>query len=227
MKLIMYSAFADAILSFNLFSSYVICRFGLPELFAMTVLFQSPAIDQATGSQTSDWFEAKWKSLWILETAINFYSLLFLFFTINLNTCLAIDLILMFKHPFARKDDRLAPYIWTSFIIALALSVANIATVSNREIISDDGKFIGSEILPYQFVADLDLILIGVFLFFAFVSVLYALCKLFRPGMSKESQRIVLARHVLSIFVFIVAQLYVFVSFAFKSSPDLQIRYKL
>ena len=133
----------------------------------------------------------------------------------------------MFKHPFARKDDRLAPYIWTSFLIALALSVANIATANNRDLYSKDGKLLRVVLLPHQFVADLDLILICVFLFFAFVSVLYALCKLFRPGMSKESQRIVLARHVLSIFVFIVAQLYVFVSFAFKSSPDLQTRYKL
>lgn len=191
----------------------------------MTVLFTSPSFDPAAGTKQLSWSLAKWTGLWVLETAINFYSLLFLFFTINLNTCLAIDLILMFKHPFARKDDRLAPYLWTSFFIALALAIANFATVGNRILYSDDGKLVRTESLPCQFVLDLNLVLIGVYLFLAFVSVLYALCKLFRPGISKESQRIVLGRHVLSIFVFIVAQLYVFISFAYKSSADLQIRY--
>lgn len=60
--------------------------------------------------------------------AVNTYSLLFLFLTINLNTCLAVDLVLMIKHPFSRKDDRLSVYLIVSTTIAALLAIANIST---------------------------------------------------------------------------------------------------
>ena len=77
-------------------------------------------------------------------------------------------------------------------------------------------------IQPAQIVIWLNLAVIASYFLVAIVSVLYALLKLCRPGISKEGQKIVLVRHVLSIFVFIIAQFYVFICFVVKSSPNLE-----
>lgn len=80
------------------------------------------------------------------------------------------------------------------------------------------------EVLPRKEVIWLNLAVIASYFLVAIVSVLYALLKLCRPGISKEGQKIVLVRHVLSIFVFIIAQLYVFICFVYRSSPYLYTR---
>jgi hypothetical protein len=86
----------------------------------MTVFFVKP--------KEYDWLAARYNALWVLIVAINAFSLLCIFLSMNLNICLAIDLIFMIKQPFARKDDRVALYLWSSVAIAVALTVANIAT---------------------------------------------------------------------------------------------------
>ena len=49
----------------------------------------------------------------------------------------------------------------------------------------------------------------------AIASVIYAVMKLCQPAISKESQKLVLVRHVLYILGFIISQLYVFISFVY------------
>jgi len=52
-----------------------------------------------------------------------------------------------------------------------------------------------------------------------FASIIYAFLKLCKPSMSKESQRLVLVRHVLCILGFTIAQMYVFLSFVWMIDP--------
>jgi len=62
---------------------------------------------------------------------------------------LAIDLILMIKHPFARKEDRIPLYFWASFAVALALTVANIAgTGLENKFVNNGDLEIALEVLP-------------------------------------------------------------------------------
>ena len=50
-------------------------------------------------------------------------------------------------------------------------------------------------------------------------SVIFAFRKLSKPGISKEVQKRVLKRHIISIIGFIISQLYVFVSLVFLVLP--------
>jgi len=58
------------------------------------------------------------RSIILLYVSSNFSSLFAVIFSILLNTCLAIDLILMLKHPFAIKEKRTIIYVIISFVIA-------------------------------------------------------------------------------------------------------------
>jgi hypothetical protein len=61
----------------------------------------------------------------------------------------------------------------------------------------------------------LALAIIVVYVIMAFTSVFYAAKKLCKPGISKESQKLVLIRHVVSILGFLVAQLYIGLIFVY------------
>ena len=132
--------------------------------------------------------------------------------TVNLNICLAADLILMIKYPFTKKESRLPLYLAVSVSVALALSFAVVFTAAYRP----EYEYV----LPVKFVAACTMTVLILYFIVAFASIVYAIMKLCQPGISKESQKLVLVRHVLCIIGFIIAQLYVFISFGYMIFPN-------
>lgn len=111
--------------------------------------------------------------------SLNFSAFLLAFMTILLNTCLAIDLILMIKHPFKVKGKRVPFYLWASISIALALTASIFMTVYRNTRL---GYLVAGRI---PMVCTLSLF--ACYFFVSIASVLYAVKKVCRPGISKET----------------------------------------
>lgn len=194
MNLIKYITIVDAFIATAILNSYFLCYFKQPQLFAMTVLF-----DNSIFAQT--------RSVWLLEVSINFLSLYAVFIMFLLNTCLAIDLILMLKYPFATKEKRTRLYLLFSLLIAAVPTLSWLLTAKKREE--------SNTMFPDTWILIFALAIILAYMIIAIVSVFYAAKKLCRPGISKESQKLVLIRHVVSIIGFLIAQLYILTLFIF------------
>ena len=93
-----------------------------------------------------------------------------------LNTCLAIDLILMLKNPFKAKEIRMPFYLWGSCIIALMVTTSLFATAKR----SDRFGYLIAGWIP--FIAMMT-IFVSYFLI-AIFSILYAFIKVCKPGIS-------------------------------------------
>lgn len=131
--------------------------------------------------------------------------------TILLNTCLAVDLILMIKYPFKNKDQRVPVYLVVSFCVSATVTISSV---------------VSANYLPKYdyFLPDLTNMLISIIILAAnyiisYASIIYAFKKLCKPGISKESQRLVLLRHVLSIIGFTLTQIYPMLGYVYMASP--------
>jgi len=73
-------------------------------------------------------------------------------------------------------------------------------------------------------VAILSIVIFAIYLLASVVSVLYAFRKLIKQGISAESQKLVLGRHVISIIAFLVAQFYLTagITYLFMNGPNQQ-----
>lgn len=60
---------------------------------------------------------------------MNTFILFFVYVSVILNTCLAIDLVLMMKYPFKVKEKRLSPYFAATLIISVVMTAAGMHTV--------------------------------------------------------------------------------------------------
>ena len=129
--------------------------------------------------------------------------MIFMFLTILLNTCLAIDLILMIKHPLQVKEKRVSIYIAVSVSMTLTSITARYFTISYHP-----NAHFGLWPLPNILVQIFALCIMATYLVVSIASVIYALLKLCKPGISKESRKLVLLRHIFSIVGFIIAQFY-------------------
>jgi hypothetical protein len=156
-----------------------VCEWELYQLFAKTVL-------------RSDAIEVQYRALWILKVSLNFSAYFLVFLTILLNTCLAIDLVLMIRNPFKAKEVRVPFYLWGCIIVTFCLLASIFAKVhrTDRNIYLETGRI--PMYTTISIVASCFLINI--------VTMIYALKKICKPGISKETQKLVLARHVVSIF---------------------------
>jgi hypothetical protein len=139
--------------------------------------------------------------------AANFWEVFWIMITLQLNIVLCLDLVLMIKYPFNDKESRLKYYIWSSFSVAFFIGVANVVYLNAGE----------SKRWPY-------IIYIGWFTFFlamAIYSTIYAGCKLIRPGISGQVRTLILKRHFLCIFFFMISNVYLLVvSITYAENPS-------
>ena len=119
MKIIMYLAFAESVFQIMLVQSPHICQTRQNELLALT-LFGS----------TSNYNVAR--ATFILASSNNFFALGSLSLSISLNTCLCIDLILMVRYPFTKKENRVPWYLVCS--LAFSFIIGIFATSLNERV---------------------------------------------------------------------------------------------
>jgi hypothetical protein len=116
LKLLFYISLADLFMIMVVFSGYKICDFNLHEFFAKTVLFSDTELSVYT-------------ALWLLNVYMNIFILFFVYVSVILNTCLAVDLVLMIKYPFKVKEKRLPRYFAVTLIISVVMTAAGMHTV--------------------------------------------------------------------------------------------------
>lgn len=190
MRLFFIISLVDAALCNIVFVASNVCSWHLYEIFAATVMFSSSS-------------EAQLKALWIIQASKNAFVISLMFLTILLNTCLAVDLVLMIKHPFQVKEKRVSIYLAVSMAVTFFLIQAWYFTLEYEP----NAEF-GLWPLPNIFVQIFALLIMVNYILISTASIIYALLKLCKPGISNESRRLVLLRHVLSIVGFVIAQFY-------------------
>ena len=126
----------------------------------MTVLFSSN-------------IEEQYRALWLLEASKNFFAMFLMFTTVMLNTCLAIDLILMIKHPFKAKEKRVTNYVVASITLSFVLVLAWTWTLEYQP----NTKW-GIWPMPCKTVEFSAYAILLIFLVTSFASIVYAIRKL-------------------------------------------------
>jgi hypothetical protein len=169
----------DAFIVFQYVDSYFLCTNNLYKIFSKTVYFDMS-------------LEKQFQSLSVLIVSENVLSLYAVFLMYLFNTCLAIDLILMLKYPFSPKEKRMTIYLYGSLVVGLLPTACIFLTVDYRQ----------ENYLPAVWALYVGLSFPVVYFLVAFASICYAVKKLKRPGISKESQKLVLVRHALAIIGF-------------------------
>ena len=127
--------------------------------------------------------------------------------TLMLNIFLCLDLILVITNPFNGMEKRLKFYLIFSAIPSLLWSFISINAFGWGDVYFYIGRYaaIGS---------------IGFFWMIAIISIFYGLIKLCRPGISYEIRSIVLKRHILTICVYILCNIYFMLGVIFIYKPD-------
>ncbi|MFO0116326.1 MAG: hypothetical protein ACK521_01435 [bacterium] len=118
----------------------------------------------------------------------------------------------MLKNPFKAKEIRMPFYLWGSCIIALMVTTSLFATAKR----SDRFGYLIAGWIP--FIAMMT-IFVSYFLI-AIFSILYAFIKVCKPGISKETQKLVLVRHIISILCFMISQTYLIGSMIYVAIPE-------
>ena len=111
------------------------------------------------------------------------------------NICLSVDLILMLRYPFDKKESRMKFYWIISLILSITLTLTAIC-FDNEAVIS---------FAVYGTLA----VLVAYFCILIF-SVIFACRKLSGPGMSKEVRGLLLKRYILAAFLYLIANIYLF-----------------
>ena len=110
----MYLAFVESIFAILLLEVNYICRFHLNSLFAWTVYF-SPASD----------YNVVWATM-MLASSADWFAIFCMSLSISLNTCLCIDLVLMVRHPFTKKESRIPVYMASSIAQSTVISLLTV-----------------------------------------------------------------------------------------------------
>jgi hypothetical protein len=126
-----------------------------------------------------------------------FSEVFWLYMACALNTCLCLDLILMIKYPFAKKEKFMTWYLVVSTVLSLLIAVR-----------------LRVEIVGKVFISSNILFLISYFVFCmaGVTSSIFAYKFFSRPGMSREVKSLVLKRHISCIVFFFVMNQYVMIS---------------
>ena len=127
--------------------------------------------------------------------------------SVLLNMFLAIDLMLMIRHPFKLKEKRVRWYVFVSLAMTVPTCIAYQKSLDfNKK---------KSYCVPNEGVFTFMACLMGAYLLASFASIIYATKKMCKPWVSKESQRIVLGRHILSLFGSMLAYAYLNFSYIY------------
>ena len=177
---------------------YYICDFGFNTLFAATVFFSFKSYYMA-------------RSTIILFMAADFISTFCVNLALTLNVCLCLDLILMVRDPFKKKEGRVPLYVASSVVFSGACAVAMCF-------------YGGSSAVALKTSAYLVFGMIILYVLMFFASIFYPYRKLSGPSFSKQVRHLVLKRHVLTSLAFMVTNTYVYITvvmFTFMTEEEI------
>ena len=119
---------------------------------------------------------------------------------------LCLDLMLMVRYPFQKKESRMTKYMIYSVLVS-ALQVTFTMYSESQVWIWRVGIVMGFSML------------VGYIVTF-FISVVYTCQKLSGPGFSKEVRRLILKRHILTSLFYLISNAYVFLSITYMTFAD-------
>ena len=122
MKIIMFLAFAESIFQYLLLEVNYICKFKQNQLLSWTVYFGVSDYDLARATT-------------MLATSSDFFALSCVSIAISLNTFLCLDLILMVRFPFTKKEGRTAYYLAYSVLVSVAITTLTVFYSTNITLI--------------------------------------------------------------------------------------------
>ena len=154
-------ALIDAFLNLNTVANADICNWGLPELFAKTVVFDTSP-------------QAEYSSLFFLYKIAGEVNFFLIYASILLNTCLAADLIFLIRHPFENKNSWVLTYVVLSLTIAAVLVICYFASMSPKW----DPLYQTYLYKPNEIVTICTLAVIILYAIVAFGSIIYGLVRL-------------------------------------------------
>jgi len=136
-------------------------------------------------------------SLSVLDYSSEWLFTTFILMSLLLNTCLSIDLYLTVKNPFAKASGRTITFTVLTVIIVLTMMAAYILSWFGVISVFSSNSDSDSEIL----------LLLSVFIVYVVTSIftlVSAMRKLLKPGLSREVRKTVVARQIRYIFTIVV-----------------------
>lgn len=122
-----------------------------------------------------------------------------IYLSLSLFYCLNADLILMIKFPFKDKQSRMKFYLTACFLASTIVAVIVTSVTNNSQ---------NQKTWPFYFF----IWGYGAIVFISVSSSIFAYKKLSKPGISGEIRTTILKRHILAIVLYLVLNLYIFVS---------------
>ena len=185
--LISYLAFVESIYLFGIAVHYHACGLRLPELFSYTAFFSSSEYN-------------KIYALNVILVTDMFFTSIAENVSVIMNTALCIDLVLIVRYPFEKKEKRIPYYVVITLVVSIAMAA---------------GQWLMSYVRvgPYymwEVAAVCTVISQCVYLVTFLYSVVYTCRKLSQPGISEEVRYLILKRHILQEVAFLVCMIYVF-----------------
>ena len=184
MKLIMYLAFVESVFQILIVQNDYICAQKYNYVFSWTIFFGASDYDVARATV-------------ILTQSSAFIATMCIGMSICLNTCICIDLILMVRYPFTKKEPRVRLYLLGSLLVSIPTSFFNVNFEDN-----DKSLYRGAFCTVTMF---------SIFIIAFLVSTIYTCGKLRGPGMSKQVRGLVLNRHVATMIVYAVCNIYIYI----------------
>ena len=126
---------------------------------------------------------------------------------ICLSLMLSVDLILMVRNPFDRKESRMPIYYGVSLLISLTSACFLIGNVFNTDVVN-------------KLMSGFFLTILSAYIIISVFSVVYTCQKLSGPGISKEVRTLILKRHILTIVVYLVSNLYSIIFVVMMAKDD-------
>lgn len=129
----------------------------------------------------------------------SFFEYFGIYLSLSLFYCLNADLILMIKYPFKDKQSRMKFYLTACFIASISVAVIVTSVINNSQL---------QKTWPFYFFV----LGYGAIVFISVASSIFAYKKLSKPGISGEIRTTILKRHILAIVLYLVFNLYIYVS---------------
>jgi hypothetical protein len=192
MKILMATWLSSAIFQLNLITSFRICKYKLNVIFANTVLFDNTSYIRFVATK-------------ILITSSLAIGIVTLFVSLQLNIALCIDLIWIFRYPFAQSNPRAPLAIVVSIVFGIVITFLIMYPVQEYTL------FIGMILTSFMII-----FYIGVAIF----SITFACIKMSSPGVSKQAAGIIWKRHVISTIAFIATNTYNWVNILYMFNKD-------
>ena len=184
MKMFMYMAAFDA----YIYADYIGCTFnpiqsGYYKIVAWTFYFS------ATPQSYYRAAESIYATSILLERLFWVPTLLF-------SICISIDLVIVVRNPFSSHKSR----TWYYYVVTAIISVMT-ACLKLLSTLQADRFTYG--------LAYLEIIEYIVFLIFSIASIVIAAYRLLQPGVKKQLRTLIIKRHLLYIFTFLVCNMYI------------------